>query len=147
MITAIAGMPAGTIGFEARGTVTSEDYENVLVPAVTTAMEAGPVRLLYVLGDDFTGASAAAALQRIRRINPKDARGVPRARIHAIGFPTQQAGGGDRHLYAGRTRFITEAMAAHFEPVAWPPAGEGAPAAQAQGPVMQVRARARAAWR
>ena len=60
MITAIAGMPAGTIGFEARGTVTSEDYENVLVPAVTTAMEAGPVRLLYVLGDDFESYSAGA---------------------------------------------------------------------------------------
>jgi hypothetical protein len=49
---------------------------------------------LYVLGDDFTGASAADALARIRRINPKDARGVPRARIHAIGFPTQYARGG-----------------------------------------------------
>lgn len=62
-------------------------------------------------------------------------------------FVTQQSGGGDRHLYAGRTRFITEAMAAHFEQLVWPPAAEGAASAQAQGLVMQVRARARAAWR
>lgn len=49
---------------------------------------------VYVLGDDFTGRSAADALARIRRINPKDARGVPRARIHGIGFPTQYSSGG-----------------------------------------------------
>ena len=42
MITTIAGMPAGTIGFEATGTVTAEDYETVLVPALTAAIEAGP---------------------------------------------------------------------------------------------------------
>jgi hypothetical protein len=60
MITAIDAMPAGTIGFEARGTVTSEDYETVLVPALARAMEAGPLRLLYVLGDDFESYSAGA---------------------------------------------------------------------------------------
>lgn len=49
---------------------------------------------VYVMGDDFTGPSAEAALARIRRVNPKDARGVPRARIHAIGFPTQYGPGG-----------------------------------------------------
>ena len=53
VITTIPDMPAGTIGFEATGTVTAEDYETVLVPALTAAIEAGPVRLLYVLGDDF----------------------------------------------------------------------------------------------
>ncbi len=46
-------MPAGTIGFQARGRVTGEDYDTVLVPALSAAIEAGPVRLLYVLGDDF----------------------------------------------------------------------------------------------
>lgn len=49
---------------------------------------------IYVLGDEFTGASIDAVVQRIRRINPKDARGIPRARIHGIGFPTQYAQGG-----------------------------------------------------
>jgi DNA helicase II / ATP-dependent DNA helicase PcrA len=63
-------------------------------------------------------------------------------------YVTQQGGGGDRHMYAGRTRFITEAMTAKFEQVTWPPAGApGAAQAQPQAPVLQVRARARAAWR
>jgi DNA helicase-2/ATP-dependent DNA helicase PcrA len=63
-------------------------------------------------------------------------------------YVTQQAGGGDKHLYAGRTRFISEAMAPHFEHVAWPQAaGAGSAAPAAQAPLMQVRARARAAWR
>jgi DNA helicase-2/ATP-dependent DNA helicase PcrA len=62
-------------------------------------------------------------------------------------YVTQQSAGGDRHLYAGRTRFITESMKHHFEQVTWPPADATAPAAQPAAPLMQVRARARAAWR
>lgn len=49
MIEIIEDMPAGTIGFRASGKVTDEDYQAVLVPAVRTALEAGEVRLLYVL--------------------------------------------------------------------------------------------------
>ena len=63
-------------------------------------------------------------------------------------YITQQAGGGDRHVYASRTRFIADAMLACFEQVAWPQAGgAGTAAARPQGPVLEVRARARAAWR
>jgi hypothetical protein len=53
VIRQIGNMPIGTIGFEATGKVSQEDYEAVLVPAVQAAMEAGRVRILYVLGDDF----------------------------------------------------------------------------------------------
>jgi DNA helicase-2/ATP-dependent DNA helicase PcrA len=63
-------------------------------------------------------------------------------------YVTQQSGGGDRHMYAGRTRFIGEGLVAHFEQVVWPEAQALAgQAAQPQAPVLQVRARARAAWR
>ncbi|HEY8357128.1 MAG TPA: ATP-dependent helicase [Ramlibacter sp.] len=63
-------------------------------------------------------------------------------------YVSQQAGGGDKHVYAGRTRFISEAMAAQFEHVTWPEAASlPAAVAQPQAPVMQVRARARAAWK
>jgi DNA helicase-2/ATP-dependent DNA helicase PcrA len=62
-------------------------------------------------------------------------------------YVTQQAGGGDRHVYAARSRFITEAMAPHFEGVTWPPAGSSAATPVSGAPVLQVRARARAAWR
>ena len=37
-------------------------------------------------------------------------------------YVTQQGSGGDRHVYAGRTRFIGEAMAEKFEQVTWPAA-------------------------
>lgn len=60
MITIMEQMPVGTIGFRATGKVTSEDYETVLVPAVTAAMEQGPVRLLYVLGEGFESYSPGA---------------------------------------------------------------------------------------
>jgi DNA helicase II / ATP-dependent DNA helicase PcrA len=63
-------------------------------------------------------------------------------------YVSQQSGGGDRHVYAGRTRFISEAMAKHFEHVTWPEAAVlPLASAQPQAPVMQVRARARAAWK
>jgi DNA helicase II / ATP-dependent DNA helicase PcrA len=75
-----------------------------------------------------------------------------RERLHLIVpqrfYVTQQAGGGDRHLYAGRTRFITQAMLEKFEQLAWPAVAIAPPASpQARQPVLQVRARARAAWR
>jgi len=65
-------------------------------------------------------------------------------------YVTQQSASGDRHLYAPRSRFITEAMVKRFETVVWPQAavqdrlpGMG----QAQRPAVLVRDRARAAWR
>ena len=54
MIRVIENMPVGTVGVEARGEVTDEDYANVLVPALRTALEQGEVRLLYVLDPGFT---------------------------------------------------------------------------------------------
>jgi DNA helicase-2/ATP-dependent DNA helicase PcrA len=63
-------------------------------------------------------------------------------------YVSQQAGGGDKHVYAGRSRFITEAMVPQFEQLAWPDAAALQPRqVQPQAPVMQVRARARAAWK
>ena len=60
MIKVIEDMPPGTIGLEAIGRVTDEDYERVLVPAVSAALERKDVRLLYVLGDEFDSYSAGA---------------------------------------------------------------------------------------
>jgi hypothetical protein len=62
MIKVIEDMPPGTIGFEASGKVTEEDYRDVLVPALTAALEQGDVRLLYVLGEGF-GYSPGAVWQ------------------------------------------------------------------------------------
>jgi len=61
-------------------------------------------------------------------------------------YVTQQATRGDRHVYAARTRFIADADLPAYERVAWPPAQEVAPAAAREGPAIDLRQRARAAW-
>jgi hypothetical protein len=51
VIEVIEDMPVGTIGLEASGKVTDDDYRDVLVPAVEAAVKHGKVRLLYVLDE------------------------------------------------------------------------------------------------
>ncbi len=41
---------------------------------------------IYVLGDEFTGDSIQATLDRVRAVNRRTSSGARRARIHAIGF-------------------------------------------------------------
>ena len=54
MIEQIQDLPVGTVGFIGRGRVTSEDYENVIVPDVEAAFAISrKLRLFYVLGEDF----------------------------------------------------------------------------------------------
>jgi hypothetical protein len=56
MIEGIENLPANTLGFVARGTVTANDYETVIIPAVEAAFSrTDKVRLLYHLGPDFSG--------------------------------------------------------------------------------------------
>lgn len=55
MITILSDLPDTVLGAEARGTVTSDDYQNVLVPAVEAYLrQHHEVRLLAVLGPEFT---------------------------------------------------------------------------------------------
>lgn len=64
MLELIQGLPRGVVGVEARGKITTEDYERTLIPAVETARAAsanGKVRILYVLGHDVPDYSAGAA--------------------------------------------------------------------------------------
>ena len=42
---------------------------------------------VYVIGDDFTGASVEAVLATVRKYNPVDRQGRHKIRIHAIGMP------------------------------------------------------------
>jgi hypothetical protein len=61
MIELIADLPEDVLGIEARGEVTGEDYEQVLIPTVERQLERhAKIRLLYVLGSEFRGYSAAA---------------------------------------------------------------------------------------
>jgi hypothetical protein len=60
MLESLPDLPRGVIGFEAVGEVHAADYEDVLRPAIDDAVESGGVRLVYVLGDRFTGYSGGA---------------------------------------------------------------------------------------
>jgi hypothetical protein len=56
MIEQLKGLPPGTVGFQAHGQVTAADYEQVIVPDVEAAFALNrKLRLLYVMGEDFTG--------------------------------------------------------------------------------------------
>jgi len=61
MIEMIPGMPDEIVAVSAKGTVTGEDYENVLVPAIEDRLKRHQkIRMLYELGREFSGFTAAA---------------------------------------------------------------------------------------
>jgi DNA helicase-2/ATP-dependent DNA helicase PcrA len=63
-------------------------------------------------------------------------------------FVSQQRSGGDRHVYAARTRFIPDRILPFFERTAWPPAEADSRAARpTDRPTVDVGARMRAMWR
>lgn len=68
MIKVLQNMPPGTLGLEAVGTVTEDDFRVVLVPAVQAALARGDTRLLYVFGDDFDSFSLQAAWAQARAL-------------------------------------------------------------------------------
>jgi hypothetical protein len=55
MLKFIGGLAPGALGIEAVGTVTHEDYRDVLIPKAEAMMGKGPIKMLYVLGKDFAG--------------------------------------------------------------------------------------------
>ena len=59
-----------------------------------------------------------------------------------------QAARGDRHVYASRTRFVTDRMLAHFEQLSWPLSKWlGAATAAPAAPVVDLRQKMRNMWR
>lgn len=58
----ISGLPDRVVGIVAKGTVDSDDYTSVIEPAVDEVLaEHDKIRLLYVLGPDFTGCTIGGA--------------------------------------------------------------------------------------
>jgi len=61
MVERIPDLPDNVLGFAAKGTVTANDYEKTMTPAVEALFERhAKARFLYQLGDDFFGFDAAA---------------------------------------------------------------------------------------
>ncbi len=59
----------------------------------------------------------------------------------------RQAGAGDRHVTASRSRFLTRGVCAQFDEQAWPlPTSMPPPDTRPDGPRIDVAARLRAAW-
>ena len=62
MLELLNDLPDQVVGVKATGEVTAQDYQNTLVPAVEERLARHKrVRLLYVLGEAFTGFTGAAA--------------------------------------------------------------------------------------
>jgi hypothetical protein len=62
MFEVISGLPEGTVGFNATGKVTSDDYKNTLIPLVENALREYPrIKILAVFGDRFDGYDIDAA--------------------------------------------------------------------------------------
>jgi hypothetical protein len=60
-------MPTGVLGFEAIDDVEKDDYENVLVPAITQAIaDHGKARVVYVLGPEFDEYERDAAWEDLK---------------------------------------------------------------------------------
>ncbi|GAB2582732.1 STAS/SEC14 domain-containing protein [Dyella jejuensis] len=61
MIEQLPTLPAGIIGFRMRGTVTADDYENVMVPDIEAAFALNrKLRILVHVGEDFIGFAPGA---------------------------------------------------------------------------------------
>ena len=61
MIELMKGLPENVIGMTAKGQVSGDDYEQVVIPAVEDALKThDKIRVLYHLGPDFEGYDAAA---------------------------------------------------------------------------------------
>jgi hypothetical protein len=55
MLERIQDLPENVLGFEAKGEVTGDDYESVLIPAVEELLKRQKnIRFLYNFGDAFT---------------------------------------------------------------------------------------------
>jgi hypothetical protein len=64
-----------------------------ITEAINTFYEPGRKISIYVFGDDFPRGSVEAVARYVERINQADRFGNRLVRIHAVGFPTQYAGG------------------------------------------------------
>ncbi|VVD89058.1 STAS/SEC14 domain-containing protein [Pandoraea terrigena] len=60
MFKFIDGLPQDVLAVEATGKVTHEDYKSTLIPKAEAMMSNGPIKMLYVVGKEFTGFEVGA---------------------------------------------------------------------------------------
>ena len=63
MIKLIDDLPDNVLGITANGKITGADYETILIPELEEKLKTHPkIRMLYELGNDFTGFDLSAML-------------------------------------------------------------------------------------
>ena len=65
MIKELSDLPAGVTGFEITGTVSAEDYRDVVLPALERAFAGGEIRSVIII-PDFHGMSGGALWQDLK---------------------------------------------------------------------------------
>jgi hypothetical protein len=55
MFKFIGGLPPNVMAVEATGKVTHDDYQNTFIPRAEAMLAKGPIKMLYVIGNEFTG--------------------------------------------------------------------------------------------
>ena len=60
MIETLGSLPAGVLGFKGSGKISRAEYEEMMGPIYEALERGGPVNLLFVVGDDFSGLDAGA---------------------------------------------------------------------------------------
>ncbi len=66
MFEVIENLPSGVVGVSAIGTISGDDYDTTLIPAIDEAVDQhGKASLLLVFGPDFEGYTAGAAFDDI----------------------------------------------------------------------------------
>ena len=62
MFKIIEGLPPDVLAIEASGKVTHDDYRDTLIPKAEAMIAKWPIKMLYVIGEDFTGFDHQALL-------------------------------------------------------------------------------------
>ena len=151
-LTEMALDPPAASGDLAGAPHLDEDYLVLSTVHSAKGQEWDAVFLLNVADGNFPSEFAAGRAELIEEERRLLYVALTRARtdLHLIAplkyYVTQQSRTGDRHVYGARSRFLTPAVMACFEPVAWSdPAHERPPRAGA-GPQLDVAARLRGMW-
>ena len=146
--------PPDATSDEAGVPLLDEDYLILSTIHSAKGQEWGAVSLLNAVDGCIPSDLATGSAEQIDEERRLLYVAMTRARDHLdIVIPqrfhvSHQAGGGDRHVYASRTRFIPNAVLEHFEQRSWPkppPQLEGTPGSKARA--VDLAAKMRGMWR
>jgi hypothetical protein len=60
VIETLGNMPEGVLGFKGSGKLSRDEYREIMEPIYRALEQGGPINLLFVIDDDFSGLDAGA---------------------------------------------------------------------------------------